>query len=528
MHAVDWIVVAIYGLAMLALGLLFARRQHDAEDYYVAGRTLPWWAVGLSTMATQTSAISFLSVPAYVALAEGGGLNWLQYELAVPLAMIAVSMLLLPFFRHLQLISLYRYLEERFDARVRLLVSAVFLLSRGLATGVALYASALVLAVLLDAPLWATILFMGAFTVVYDLLGGIRAVVWSDVIQMAVLVLGIVVATGIALDLAGGTAAVFASVAPERLVALQPGHGIGDGSSGPFWGFLVGGFFLYMAYYGTDQSQAQRELSSAGVDHTVRSLALNGFARFPLTAGYAIMGLAIGAVVAGSPDLAAAIPAERPDAMVPEFLVRHMPVGLRGLLVAALLAAAMSSLDSALNALSAVTVRDYIGRRRELAPSRALVWGRVTTLGWGMAVTAFAFLVSSIPGTVIESINKIGSAFYGPVLAAFLVGVLSPRATSGGVLAGVALGVVTNIALWLAAPSVFWMWWNLSGLLVAATVVLAARGRETPAPERAALTLTGSGFYRERPVWRGLYTALFAWFVVLLGALAAVTRLACA
>ena len=506
MHTLDWIVLALYAVAMLALGIYLSRGQHDSEDYYVGGRSLPWWAVGLSTMATQTSA-----------------LNWLQYELAVPLAMIAVAIVLLPFFRSLKLVSLYEYLEQRFDARVRVLVSGVFLLSRGLATGVGLYASALVLTVLLDAPLWTTIVFMGAFTVTYDMLGGIRAVVWSDVIQMGILLLGIVAATVIALDLAGGVSPMLSSIEPERLVALKPGHGIGDGASGPFWGFLVGGFFLYVAYYGTDQSQAQRALSADSVDATVRTLALNGFARFPLTAGYAVMGVAIGAVVAGSPELASAIPADRPDAMVPEFLVQHMPLGLRGLLVAALLAAAMSSLDSALNALSAVTVQDYVSRYRALTPAGALRWGRITTLLWGVAITGFAFLVASIPGTVIESINKIGSAFYGPILAAFSVGVLLPRATANGVLAGVALGVGTNIALWLAAPSVFWMWWNLSGLVVATAVVLLLRGRDQ-AP--AHLTLSGSGFYRDKPVWRGTYTALLVWFLILLAALAAISHFA--
>ena len=521
-HPLDWIVVALYALGMLGLSAWLGRTMAGEDDYFVGGRRLPWWATGMSTMATQTSAISFISVPAFVALAPNGGLVWLQYELAVPLAMIATSLLLLPFFRDLELITVYEYLERRFGPGIRRLCSAVFLLSRGLATGVALYASALVLTVLLDVPLWLAIVAMGLFTLTYDVLGGIRAVIWSDVIQLAVLAIGVIAATLVALAEVGGVAAAASALDPDRLVALRPGLGYGDEPM-PFWGFFVGGFFLYVAYYGTDQSQAQRELSSAGVEQTQRSLVLNGFLRFPLTAAYALLGLAVGAVVVEAPEFAAMIPADRPDAMIPAFVETYLPVGLRGLLVAALLAAAMSSLDSALNSLSATTLRDFVEPWRPLSQQASLRWGRLATVGWGLAATGFAFAVESMPGTVLESINRIGSAFYGPILAAFLVGVLSPRASGRGIFLGVLAGVGVNVVLWLAVPALFWMWWNLTGLLVAAACAYLIPG---PVPSDAhRFTLAGSGFLQRHGGWKPMHTALLAWFVVLLAALFGLTSL---
>ncbi len=152
MSSVDWLIVFVYSAGMIGLSIFLSRGQENEEDYYVGGRDMPWWAVGISTMATQTSAISFMSIPAFVALKPGGGLTWLQYELAVPLAIIGVALFLLPFFRKLELVSVYQYLEMRFGPSVRLLISAVFQLSRGLGTGVGLYASAIILTVVLRSP----------------------------------------------------------------------------------------------------------------------------------------------------------------------------------------------------------------------------------------------------------------------------------------------------------------------------------------------------------------------------------------
>lgn len=522
MTGIDWGIIVVYLLGMIGLSVYLGRGQSSQDDYYVGGRNLPWWAVGISTMATQTSAVSFISIPAFVALKEGGGLTWLQYELAVPLAMVFVMVLFIPFFRHLELISVYEYLEHRFSPAVRLLMSGVFLLSRGLGTGVGLYASGIVLEVCLGLPLWATILLVGIVTVIYDSIGGMAAVVYSDVIQMFVLIGGLVLCIVFALDVAGGYEAAIASVEPSRWVAFDRGTGLGDGAKAPFWGFLIGGFFLYASYYGVDQSQAQRELSAPTLKDTKRSLVFNGLARFPLTILYLALGISLGAAYAASDSLQAAIPATKPDHLVPQFILLELPTGLRALLFAAILAAAMSSLDSALNSLSAATMQDFIERRGKLEPKAMLRIGKITTITWGAGITVFALIIAYAGeggDTVIEIINKVGSAFYGPILAAFLVGVASQRVNATGVIAGVFAGVGVNVVLWLAVPSVYWMWWNVTGLVVAviAAFVASAAGAPPTEDQRRRFTLKGAGMLEDEKQWLPTYAVLAAYFVVILG-----------
>ncbi|MBA4137884.1 MAG: sodium transporter [Opitutus sp.] len=506
----DWIVIISYLAGMLGLSWWLSRGQKDEADYYVGGRTLPWWALALSTMATQSSANSFLGIPAFVALAPGGGLTWLQYELALPFAMILLMLFLVPVFRGLHLISVYEYLERRFDRGTRLLLSAVFLLSRGLATGVAVYAAALVLQVCTGLSLAWCIVLMGGITVVYDTLGGMKAVVWSDVIQMLVLFAGIFVCGVTAVNIAGGWDAAIAAHAPERLAGLELGHGIGDGARTPFWGFMVGGLVLYLSYYGVDQSQVQRQLAAPSVRDAKRTLVFNGVARFPLTLLYAALGLAVGAVFHLSPDLRAAVPEGRLDYLVPRFIELFLPPGIRGLLVAAILAAAMSSLDSALNSLSAATLRDFVLPR--LKSPRVLLASRLVTLLWGALITGFAFWVGDISTTVVEGINRLGAFFYGPLLAAFAAGVIDRRARGPGVVAGVVIGVGVNVwLLFQFGGQLFWMWWNITGL-VSAIVVTAGVSRLLAPPRAVQLegtTITraalADSWRRNRTTYAGLF-----------------------
>jgi SSS family solute:Na+ symporter len=274
-----------------------------------------------------------------------------------------------------------------------------------------------------------------------------------------------------------------------------------------------------MAYYGTDQSQVQRELSTCSEADTRKSLYFNGFVRFPLTLMYLIMGLALGAAYSTSSELQEQVPIEFMDFLVPVFILQELPLGIRGILVAALLAAAMSSLDSALNSLSAVTMRDFVERNRELSERQSLILGRVTTLIWGAIIIGFAFLVGNISDTVVESINMIGSAFYGPILAAFLVGVLSQRVTSAGIFAGVLIGIATNLVLWIWFPGVFWMWWNLFGLLAAVlTSFVVSLVTPSRLPEDVCrYTLSGSGFFQDQKLWQRGYSLLLVYFLALLG-----------
>lgn len=527
MNILDWIVIGTYLAGMIGLGGVLGRKQANEEDYYVGGRKLSWWAIGISTMATQTSAISFISKPAFVALRPGGGLTWLQYELALPLSILIVLLVLAPFFRKLQLVSIYEYLELRFSASIRYLVSFIFLVSRGLAAGVVIYTTAIVLSVCLQIPLGLTILIIGVVTIIYDTLGGMPAVVYSDVIQMIILFSGLLLSIFYAVENSGGLEAVVSAFPAERMNALDLSSGLGDGAHVPFWGFLIGGFFLFTSYYGTDQSQAQRQLSAESISAVKKSLIFNGFFRFPLTCLYMLLGIAVWAVYQSSPELRAAVPESQPDYLIPQYFLLYLPPGIRGLLFAAILAAAMSSLDSVLNSLSAATMRDFVKTKGQRLANR-LRLGKMVTIAWGGIITGFAFLIGGISETVIETINIIGSVFYGPILAAFLLGILSRRINSAGIFAGIFAGVGSNLILWKFAPGIHWMWWNVFGCIIAVVLAyfVSLVKMEPLSPEIEKYTLRRHHIVSGERPWLPVYLALVLYFIVILMLLIFISRMA--
>lgn len=515
----DYLVFVVYFAALIWLSAHFGKDQSDRDDYYLGGRNLPWWAVGLSTAATQTSAIGFMSIPAFVALKPGGGLKLLQGEFVLPWAMIFIMVTLIPFFRRLELVSVYTYLERRFDASVKYLISSVFLISRGVGTAVGLYMTAIVFSTVMGLPLWVTIVIIGGITLVYDTIGGIKAVVYSDVVQMAVLLVGACLIVGyIARDLGGlgPTRQTIGLLLAGRLQVLDlTHHGLGDGAEFSFWPQFIGGFFLLSSYYGCDQTQTQRELSAASLTETRKSLILNGFFRFPLSLLYAAIGLALGAFVNLNPDLAAhAFAMGKVDYLLPVFIMQHIPHGLKALIFVAVLAAAMSSLDSSLNSLSAATQTDFIEPLlggRTLDQRAFLRLSKVTTVVWGMVITVLAMFVGDISDTVIEAIGMVGSMFYGPILAAFGCGVLLRVVTARGIFVGVLAGVAFNGALHLWAKQVFWMWWNCTGCVVTVAVALAVSlaGERRPLTEdqRRHIILETDWLADERP-WLRTYGML--------------------
>jgi SSS family transporter len=468
MNALDWLVVTVYMIVLIVLGRYLSKGQSGVEDYYLGGRSMPWWAIGLSTMATQLGAISFISAPAFVALKPGGGLTWLGYEFAVPASVIFVMVFIIPVVHAERIVTIYEYLEKRFDAGTRTIVSVVFQIGRALATGVSIYAIGLVLSVIWEIPIVPTILFIGVITIIYDTWGGMKAVVWSDVLQMAVLTVGILICGISAYYLIGGWGNVLADIDRERLQILRLGSsGLGDGDDFSFWAFLVGGFFLYISYYGCDQSQMQREMSAGTVDDARKSLMLNGLVRFLLVSAYVTMGLLIGAFAYQNEYFHSLIPKDKVDYMVPLFVLNYLPHGVIGFLVVALLAAFMSSLDSSINSLSAATMKDVYQKyiRPDADEKHYFRWSRVLTIFWGVVCTGLAFVVGSISDTIIEAINKVGSLVYGPVLAVFILAILFKRTGALGAKLAVIGGVSVNMILWIGFPQVSWLWWNAAGCL---------------------------------------------------------------
>ena len=480
----------VYLASLLALAWALARRQRTGADYFLAGRGMSATPLAASILANQASAVSLIGAPAFVALREGGGLRWLQYELALPLAMLLLIAFLLPALRSVPGSSIYEWVERRFGRATRRAVAGAFLLSRGLALGVILYASSLVVAAATGLGPVASLLAVGLFSVAYTSLGGIVADIWSDVLQLALLWAGTIVGAVFLLARPG----VVAAIPRERLQALDVGGGAA-GDTFTLAPMLIGGLFLYLSYYGCDQSQAQRLLTARDDAAARRALVLNGLLRFPLVLTYCGFGLLLAGLLATDPAFAERLAGRPPDALVPTFVVSYLPVGLRGLMVAGILAAAMSSIDSALNSLAAVTLEDVLGRDS----AAQSVWvGRGVSLAWG-AFALLAGLACARSGTgVLELVNLVGSLFYGPLLGVFTLGVAARGVAGRHALAGLAAGIGTNLALALAVPELPWLWWNPAGwLATVATGLLLARAAPQlppPAARRREVVLLLGGF----------------------------------
>ncbi|MEL7250777.1 MAG: sodium:solute symporter [Bacteroidota bacterium] len=480
MNTLDYIIIAVYGLGMLSLGYIF-KEQKDGKDYFLGGKSFGWFSLGLSIMATQLSAISFVSAPAFVGIKPDGGMQWLTYEFAVPLAMIFLFVVLVPPLYKAGVVSIYAYLERRFDRSSRLLLSAVFLISRAFATGIMVYTISIILESVIGIPFLTSLAVIGIITLVYSLQGGMKAVVYGDMIQMIILFGGIVLCLFCGLEELGGWDSFLTKVDKARIDAVNFAPlGIGQDGDFGFWPMLLGGFFLYVSYYGTDQSQAQRTLSARDLKTVKQTLLFNGLIRFPVTLAYCLMGLVLGSLVLATPEFAAAIPSDKADYMVPVFITKYLPNGIIGLLIVAILSAAMSSLSSAINSLSAVTVEDFVipflqrkqseeisdEENNSLDNSSYMRYSRWISLFWGLVCLLLATFAGSIADTVIEAINKVGSVFYGPILATFLLAIATKRTHALGANIGIIVGVALNIYLWLVVgDDLFWFWWNVTGFI---------------------------------------------------------------
>jgi len=504
------VVLSLIGLVVLAGWL--ARRQRHTADYYLGGGRLPAWALGLSLAANQVSAISLIGAPAFVALRPGGGLGWLQYELAVPLAMAALVLWGVGFLRRAAGAEIYEVVGARLGPGARRLLAAFFLLGRGLGAGVVLYASSLVVDACTAWGFETSLLVVGTVAVAYTALGGLTADVISDVLQFGLL-WGATVVVTVVLGLRMAGRGLLTGVDPARLVILDLNHhGLGDGATFAFWPMLIGGFFLYLSYYGCDQTQAQRILAAADADQARRALTVASLVRFPLVLTYCLFGLMLAGFLAATPDFAQSLVGRPPDALVPQFLVTYLPTGIVGVVVAGILAAALSSIDSALNSLSAVVVEEFSTPGLRGDPARQLQWARLATIGWGVAATTAAWFFSRAGETSIELINKVGSALYGPVLAVFLLAWRSRRADGRSAVAGAVAGLLANLSLAVWAPGISWLWWNVVGCGVTLAVGVAF-GRSKVAVERVG-DHEGRGYAR----------LLVVFFVIILVLLAVMTE----
>ena len=540
MTVIDWGLFALYFAGVLYLALHQSRKNEGVEGYFLANRRLPWWAIGLSVMATQASAITFFGTTGQ---AFDDGMEFVQFYLALPFAMVVLCAIFVPLFYRARVYTAYEYLERRFDPKTRSLAGFLFLLSRGMGTGIILYAPAIVLSVILGWDERVTILVMTVVTVAYTMIGGITAVIWTDVAQM------LMVFGGIALALV----MLFAN--------LPEGVGVGDAvylggiqemwrtvdlswdptNTYTLWSGLIGGLFLFLAYFGTDQSQVQRYLTASSLKDSRLALIFTAFLKVPMQ----LLILSIGVLLfvfyhferpplVFSPAELAAVEAsgragdfrdleaeqERVHAdrrsltlkmlevrgegadveewrdgigqydaqladlrreaknlvaevrgtasndvnyVFPSYIIKYIPTGLLGLLIAVIFAAAMSSLDSAITALSSATIMDFYRRwfRPDATDAHYLLASRLATMGWGLFACGVALYAGQL-GSLIEAVNRIGSFFYGSLLGVFLLAFFVPRARGTGAFVGLLAGML-SVFLVSLTTDISWLYYNVVG-----------------------------------------------------------------
>ena len=532
MHWIDWTIVAAYLVFIVYDGLRLTKKSHEIEGYFLAGRSLPWWAVGLSVMATQLSAITLVGTTGQ---AYSSGMRFVQFYFGLPFAMVVLCLTVVPFFYRARVYTAYEYLERRFDAKTRSLTSFLFLVSRGLACGVIVAAPSVILSIVLGWNEMTTVLVMGLTTTIYTMFGGVQAVTWTDVKQMVIIFVGLTailvvilgqlpdsVSVGSAITLAGTTG---------RMKMVDPQFNLNETYT--LWSGLIGGFFLALSYFGCDQSQVQRFLTARSVSEGRSSLLMSAFVKIPMQ----ILILFIGVMVfvfyqfvqpplifksddrarveqlpayrALDSDYTEAFEARRKAALsftsgggeaarqdyelatarindarrgaidivqkqtgatfsdvnyvFPTFVTTYAPIGVIGLIIAAIFAAAMSSVSAELAALSTATVIDFYRRhfRTEAPDAHYLFVSKIATGAWGIFACVVALYAGRL-GSLIEVVNRFGSYFYGSLLGVFVLAIGTKRANGHGAFIGLLAGMGT-VAIVARTTRISFLWYNVVG-----------------------------------------------------------------
>jgi Na+/proline symporter len=556
----DWLVVAVYLAWVVVSGVRASRRTNELEGYLRANRSLPWWAVGLSVMATQMSAITLVGTTGQ---GYADGIRFVQFYFGLPLAMVILSITIVPFFYRSGVYTAYEFLERRFDVKTRTLAAAIFLAQRGLSCGVIIAAPAIILSIVLGWNIVITILAIGVPVIIYTMIGGVQAVTWTDVKQMVIVMVAVVSAVVVLLmglpDDVSPVNALHVAGTVNKLKAIDFRFDLRERYT--LWSGLIGGLFLSLSYFGCDQSQVQRYLTAKSLNSSRHSLLLSGFVKIPLQVLILLTGVfvftfflfnrapmlfnplyesrvlesargaeyqslqqefdqkqdarkAAAEALAGTgdSDASAEIVGLRREAFTqadaavrdvrsravalvtdvtgdqrytdvnyvfPTFILTYMPVGLVGLMIAAILAAAMSASSGEMNALATATLVDFY--RRHFAPnapeSRYLLVSKLATAFWGLFACGVAIYAANI-GSLIEVVNQFGSFFYGSVLGVFMLALGTKRVNGHGAFVGLIAGLaaVFIVAFHPATKSISFLFHNVIGAVVVIVVGVAVSG----------------------------------------------------
>ena len=461
---IDYVVIAVYLVGITAFGSWFARFQKTTRDYFLTDRSVPWWAICFTIVATETSTLSFIGVPAG---AYAGNMTFLQLAFGYIIGRLLVSVLFLPAYFRGELFTSYELLGRRFGPAVKNVAAVIFMVTRTLADGIRLFATALVITVVTQVPVTWTVLVLGAAMIIYTVRGGVSAVIWTDVVQMFIYVGGaLMVFFGLLQLIPGGWAEV-RSVAATHFTVFDFSTDISRVYT--FWAGILGGVALTLATHGTDQFLVQRLLSAKSSKDASSGLILSGIIVFAQFALFLVIGAMLYAYYQQTP---LPRPLTRTDEVLPLFVITSLPHGISGFIVAAIVAAALSP---SINALAATTVNDfYVKYVRPNADEATLMRvSRRATIAWGVAQIAVALGAQFVTRSVLDSGLSVLSLAAGPVLGAFLVGVLSKRAGTRGMLTGMAAGIGVLFLVWNSG-AVAWTWYAFLGASVTAIVAVLA------------------------------------------------------
>lgn len=494
MKALDLIIIFGYLIGIVLFGTWFGRKQKTTRDYFLGDRSVPWWAVAFSIVATETSTITFISVPG-IAFARGGNFQFLQLVFGYLLGRIVISLLFIPSYFRGELLTVYQLLDRRFGGKIKMLAASLFVVMRNIADGIRLLLTAIVLAAVYAAfqpgansetIIIASIVLIGLAMIIFTYFGGMEAVIWVEVVQLGIYIAGAIAATIVLLNsIEGGFAG--ATALASQFGKFSVFDFVFDHTKlYTFWSGLIGGCFLTMSTHGTDQYLVQRYLCTDNARHATIALLTSGAIVLVQFIGFLFIGALLFAFYQPFTDpgyataASAAFPFTSGDRVFPDFITKHMPSGLSGLVVAAIFAAAMSS---SLNSIAATAVNDlYKPFRPARNDQHYLKVSRVLTLIWGVVQIGVAFGFRNQPGSALSSALSIASLINGPILGVFLVGTLLRRVSQPPALIGMLVSIVVMLYIYLVWTQLVWTWYVLIGSTITFVVAWLASFAFRPAP----------------------------------------------